>query len=179
MKIKDNYIETCTAATVNDITESFTDIQQRINRLQDSASSQDHVNFNKKHCLTTVYLFQIKNAKTKAAIYVLYSLCDSQKKITEVYGSVPTKKEKPSLKFSLEITEEYKQKKAVLGYQKVTDIIKCSNCRRPRCTFVNAKLNCDLTKHLLKSKRITNKPVVVQSSPMKILADVDFLLAVN
>ena len=74
-------------------------------------------------------------------------------KIKEGYGSVPAEREKPSLKFSLEMTEEYKQKKAILEYQKVRDIIECSE--------------------------IENKPVVVQSSPMKILVDVDFSRAVN
>ena len=126
--------------------------------------------------MTTAYTFQIKNAKTKASIYVLYSLYVSQKKITEVYGSEPTKNEEPSLKVSLEMT---KVKKAVQGYQKVRNIIKFSNCRRPWCTFVNAKLNCDLRKLLLKLKRIENNSVVVQSSPMKIFVDVDFLFAVN
>ena len=77
------------------------------------------------------------------------------------------------------MTEEYKQKKTILEYQKVRDIIECSNCKRPSCIFVNAKLNCDLRKPLLKLKKIENKRVVVQSSPMKILVDADFSRALN
>ena len=63
---------------------------------------------------------------------------------------MPTEKDKPSLKFSLEATAEDKGNKLVLVAQKVCNTLKCCICHRQRCVYSNTKLthcmNEDLTK---------------------------------
>lgn len=62
------------------------------------------------------------------------------KKFEEVYGSVPDEKDRPSMTFSKELTEEDNLHKEMLVSQKVRAIIKCAMCNNPRCIYVNAKL---------------------------------------
>ena len=64
----------------------------------------------------------------------------SSSKFVSVYGTTPTEKDKPSLKFSLESSEEDKANKSVLVSQKVRAVIPCSSCFKPRCIYSSSKL---------------------------------------
>ena len=87
---------------------------------------------------------------------------------------MPTEKDKPSLKFSIEMIEEGKQNKDSLVSQKVRDVIKCSICHRPRCIYVNAKINNDL-----KTALRDNNEYVCSGALWKILTNTCFLFVVN
>ena len=60
---------------------------------------------------------------------------------SKLFGKETSEINRPSLKFSLESTEADKVNKDFLVAQRVRDVIKCSNCSRPRCIFAAAKLS--------------------------------------
>ena len=50
-------------------------------------------------------------------------------------------KDRPSMKFSKELTAEDHLHKHLIIAQNVCDVINCALCSKPRCVYANAKLN--------------------------------------
>ena len=79
-------------------------------------------------------------------------LLDSSKEhyltFDEAYGKMVTEKDRPSLKFSLELIEEDKLHKQTLVAQYVRAVIKCASCLKPRCIYSNCKFNDSVKKEV-------------------------------
>ena len=177
MKLKDRNVKCSAAASEEQIKNFFELMQQRIHpsisfeALNNASLSKisEYRCFVEEHCLSTSYLFQIKKCgqdecgfctpiRLPRAVFddlhfIPAPLLDSSKehfqKFESLYGTKPSEKDKPSLKFSLESSDEDKNHKSILVAQKVRAVIPCSSCLKPRCIYSNSKLTVGVKQELL------------------------------
>ena len=129
------------------------------------ATIKDYSNpntFMQNHCKSTHYGFQISKCKNEACNLCSIPTClspdifdslsflpdplldetkDHFQSFEKLFGTKTTKKDQPSLKFGFKASEIDKANKELLLAQKVSDVVECSTCKRPRCIYSNEKLN--------------------------------------
>lgn len=161
MKLKENNIQcakSCDDAAIDSFFQCLSKIDENIDKekltVADLAKLESYTNFVSEHCKATTYTYQIRKCMNVSCNYcslhpirlpaevfgdisfIPAPLLDFTKehymKFCEAYGKTVTEKDRPSLKFSLELVEEDNLHRDVLTAQKVRATIKCSSCAKPR-----------------------------------------------
>ena len=170
MMLKDNQIVCPKPCDENDILAFFESLKKiddnvEIDKLNAACLTklEAYSQFVTDHCIATSYTFQIRKCKTSTCRYcsehpvrlnedvfdslqfIPAPLLDASREhfqtFEQVYGSTVTEKDRPSLKYSLELIDEDKLHKDVLVGQKVRAVVKCALCDKPRCLYSNSKFN--------------------------------------
>ena len=161
MMLKDNQIvcpKSCDEDAITAFFESLKKIDENVdaNHLNAAnlASLESYSQFVTDHCVATTYTFQIRKCKIASCRYctdhpvrltedlfntlhfIPAPLLDTSKEhfqtFDQVYGSKVTEKDRPSLKYSLDLIEEDKMHKEIMVGQKVRAVVKCELCMNPR-----------------------------------------------